>query len=122
MPPVFYYYIGEEGNLFQKGLYHYCYRVFIPEEPEMQEQFWLGLVIRTPEESYKHSRSYFIYSKSDIIFYTDQDLSKTFEHLPDEEYRNPWSLKRIFFGEPFISPIDTSRWKILGRNLRGIGK
>ncbi|MFH1231107.1 MAG: hypothetical protein V1709_06375 [Planctomycetota bacterium] len=128
--------IGEGGNFIRDGImFMYLHRIFIPEEPDMQEQYWLARAIRDPKDplaefglpEFQHifreassqlRRSYFYYNKIDMIFYTDCDLSEAFELElgldKDKEYQDPWTLKRIFFEEPFKSPINTVIWKVLG--------
>ena len=112
--PELYLSLGEEGNLFIMGFNEYCYRVFIPEEPEMQEQYWLGMANR----KFKSRPNYFYYNKIDMIFYTDENLSKLFKdmRMPDEICKDPWALRRIFFGKPIKSPINTALWKVLSDN------
>lgn len=116
--------IGAGDNLIDMDIlpYHYSFRVFIPEEPEMQEQYWLAKAnIQNPDKdgSFRgyYCRSYFYYSKTEMIFYTDVDLLKLYSVFKKSKefaaYQDPWTLRTIFFGEPFKSPINTALWKVL---------
>jgi len=100
----------------------YSFRVFIPEEVEMQEQYWLAkAIIPNPDRGGSlreyYCRSYFYYSKMEMIFYADVDFLKLYSVFKNskklEAYQDPWTLRTIFFGEPFKSPINTTLWKVL---------
>jgi len=112
-----FYPIGEKGNLVDAC--DYSYRVFVPEEPELQERYWLGIALPRLEDEWRgkifSTRSYFCYSKLDMIFYTDENLLKVFtrDPLSAKMYQDPWTPRKIFFEEPFKTPIDTSIWKVL---------
>ena len=104
--------VGKEGNIVYDGAH--VYRVFIPSTVDEQERYWLCFAIPPPglwrERTWE--QSYFLDNKRDIIFYAENDSLKKLK-LSAKDQDDPWSLKRIFWGEPFKSPIDTSIWKIL---------
>lgn len=85
----------------------YIFHVFLPTQVDEKEGYWLCLAIPGDYASKgSYGRSYFLDNKNDIIFYAERD---SMEELKESD---KWSLKRIFLGEPFKSPIDTNRWKI----------
>ncbi|MEW6027377.1 MAG: hypothetical protein AB1599_08805 [Planctomycetota bacterium] len=103
--------LGKDGDFLHCAAYRF--RIFLPDQISEQEKYWLCLAI--PESDSKitgYGRSYFSDNKRDMIFYAERSSLERLKVLDE------WSLKKIFRGEPFISPIDSSRWKILDRNLR----
>jgi len=103
--------LGREGDFLHCSAYKF--RMFIPNQIDAQEKYWLCLAVPEPNsKTTGYGRSYFLDNKRDIIFYAEKSSLDELKGL------DKWSLGKIFCGEPFRSPIDTSRWKILNSNLR----
>lgn len=106
--------LGKDGDFLHRSAYKF--RIFLPDQIDTQESQWLCLAIPERNMPTGYGRSYFLDNKNGIILYAERTS------LEDLKGIDEWSLKKIFCGEPFRSPIDTSRWKILERNLREVGK